>query len=117
MLRTMLKSKIHRATITETDLSYEGSISIDSDLMAAADILANERVQVVNINNGIRFETYVIEGQAGSGTICLNGAAARCAEPDDLVIIITYCQLENEAAAGHVPTVVKVDANNRILGA
>jgi len=116
MLRSMLKSKIHRATITGTHLSYEGSITIDSDLMAAADILPDEKVQVVNLNNGMRFETYVIKGDAGSGTVCLNGAAARCAEPGDVVIIISYCHLDDAEAKKHVPTVVKVDEHNRIVG-
>ena len=86
----MCKSKIHRAKITETNLHYEGSITIPKDLMEAAHIYPNERVQVVNINNGVRFDTYAMEGKAGAGEICLNGAAARCGEPGDLVILISY---------------------------
>ncbi|KRW92290.1 aspartate 1-decarboxylase subunit alpha [Alicyclobacillus tengchongensis] len=114
MFRTMMKSKIHRATVTQTNLNYVGSITIDSELMAAADLLENERVQVVNINTGARFDTYVIPGEPGAGTIGLNGAAARLAEPGDLVIIISYAMYENADAMQHEPTVVLVDANNRI---
>ena len=115
MLRSMLKSKIHRAVVTETNLKYEGSITIDSDLLAAADILPYEKVQVVNINNGARLETYAIPGQAGQGTMCMNGAAARCAEPGDIIIIIAYCLLDNAEASRHKPVVVQVDARNRIV--
>lgn len=115
MMRTMFKSKIHRATVTEANLNYVGSITIDSDLLKAADILEYEQVAVVNINNGARFETYTIAGPAGSGVICLNGAAARLAHPGDLVIIITYAQMAEAELAGFQPTVVQVDAQNRIV--
>lgn len=115
MLRTMFKSKIHRATVTDANLNYVGSITIDSDLMQAADILEHEQVSVVNINNGARFETYVIKGEAGSGTICLNGAAARLVQPGDLVIIITYAQLTPAEIETFTPTVVQVDGGNRIV--
>jgi len=111
----MLRSKIHRAVVTETDLKYEGSITIDSDLLAAADILPYEKVQVVNINNGARIETYAIPGEAGKGTICMNGAAARCAEPGDIIIVIAYCLLDRKEAASHKPVVVQVDGHNRIV--
>ncbi|EJY56591.1 aspartate 1-decarboxylase [Alicyclobacillus hesperidum URH17-3-68] len=114
MFRTMMKSKIHRATVTQTNLNYVGSITIDTQLMEAADLLENERVQVVNINTGARFDTYVIPGDAGTGVIGLNGAAARLAEPGDLVIIISYAMYENADALQHEPTVVLVDENNRI---
>ena len=114
MLRSVCKSKIHRATVTDTHLSYEGSITIDSDLLAAADILPHEKVQVVNINNGERFETYTIAGEAGSGVMCMNGAAARLAQPGDIIIVISYCLLDDAAARSHQPTVVKVDAQNKI---
>jgi len=115
MMRTMFKSKIHRATVTEANLNYVGSITIDSDLLKAADILEHEQVAVVNVNNGERFETYTIAGPAGSGVVCLNGAAARLAHPGDLVIIITYAQMTEAELAGHKPTVVQVDADNRII--
>ncbi len=114
MLRTMMKSKIHRATVTEANLNYVGSITIDRDLMDAADLLPNERVQVVNNNNGARLETYVIEGARGSGTICMNGAAARLAQPGDILIIISYATMSDEEARRHVPRVVLVDERNRI---
>ena len=115
MLRSMLKSKIHRAVVTETNLQYEGSITIDSDLMLAADILAYEKVHVVNINNGMRLETYAIPGEPGKGTMCMNGAAARCAEPGDIIIVIAYCMLDNAEAKRHKPIVVQVDARNRMV--
>lgn len=115
MMRTMFKSKIHRATVTEANLNYVGSITIDSDLLKAADILEYEQVAVVNINTGARFETYTIAGPAGSGVICLNGAAARLAQPGDLVIIITYAQMTEAELASFKPTVVLVDADNRIV--
>jgi len=117
MLRSILKSKIHRATITETHLDYEGSITVDSDLLAAADILPGEKVQVVNLNNGLRFETYAIAGDPGGGTVCLNGPAARCGEPGDVIIVITYCLLDDAHIKSHKPIVVKVDAHNKIAGA
>ena len=115
MLRTMCKSKIHRATVTDANLNYVGSVTIDPVLLRQADILPYEMVQVVNINNGERFETYVIEGQEGSGTICLNGAAARLAVPGDLVIIIAYGQYTEEELKQFDPRIVHVDMNNRIL--
>lgn len=114
MLRWMCKSKIHRATITDADLNYEGSITIDRSLLLAADILPHEMVQVVNIANGARFETYAIAGKSGSGMITLNGAAARLGAPGDKVIIISSIWLEEEKARRHRPVVVKVDDNNRI---
>lgn len=113
MLRSMFKSKIHRATVTEANLNYAGSITIDRDLLEAADILEYEQVSVVNINTGARFETYTIAGPPGSGVICLNGGAARLAHPGDLVIIITYAQMTPEEVASHRPTVVHVDQRNR----
>lgn len=115
MLRTMFKSKIHRATVTEANLDYVGSITIDSDLLAAADMLEYEQVAVVNVTTGARFETYTIAGPAGSGVVCLNGGAARLAHPGDLVIIITYAQMDEAELAGYKPTVVMVDAQNRIV--
>ncbi|WP_044478894.1 aspartate 1-decarboxylase [Paenibacillus antibioticophila] len=113
MYRTMMKSKIHRATVTEANLNYIGSITIDEDLMETADLLENEKVQIVNNNNGARLETYVIPGPRGSGVICLNGAAARLVQPGDNVIIISYAQMSAEELRSHKPTVVFVDANNR----
>jgi aspartate 1-decarboxylase len=110
---TLFKSKIHRATVTDANLNYEGSITIDRDLLDAAGILVYEKVAIVNINNGERFETYVIEGQRGTGTICLNGAAARLVQPQDLVIIIAYCSLSPEAAKNFSPTVVLVNSKNQ----
>ncbi|MGG6309543.1 aspartate 1-decarboxylase [Paenibacillus macerans] len=113
MYRTMMKSKIHRATVTEANLNYVGSITIDEDLMEASDLLENEQVQIVNNNNGARLETYVIPGPRGSGVICLNGAAARLVQPGDNVIIISYAQMSPEEVRSHKPTVVFVDENNR----
>ena len=115
MLRTFCKAKIHRATVTEANLNYVGSITIDRDLLEAADILPYEKVQVINVNTGDRFETYAIDGPAGSGTICLNGGAARLAQPGDLVIIIAYALLANDELAGFRPKVVFVDGGNRII--
>lgn len=115
MLRTILKSKLHRATVTEACLNYVGSITIDEDLMEAADIYTNEKVQVVNNNNGARLETYVIPGARGSGVICLNGAAARLVQPGDKVIIITYVAVDNEEAKQFTPTVVFVNDKNEIV--
>lgn len=109
---SMLKSKIHRATVTEADLNYEGSISIDPKLIKAANLLLNEKVDVLNINNGERFTTYVIRGKPGE--ICLNGAAARLVQKGDLVIVVSYCGLDFEEAKKHEPTVVFVDSKNRI---
>ena len=115
MHRTMCKSKIHRATLTGANLHYEGSIGIDKNLLKAADIYPGEIVQVVNINNGERFETYVIEGPAGSGTLCLNGAAARLAVPGDLVIIIAYGGFAEAELKSYKPKIVHVDEQNRML--
>lgn len=117
MYRTMMKSKIHRAVVTEANLNYMGSITIDSRLMEQADIFAHEKVQIVNNNNGARLETYVIPGPPGSGVICLNGAAARLVQPGDVIIIISYCQLEEEKARKHQPTVLFVDENNKVIKA
>ena len=114
-MRTMLKSKIHRATVTDGNIDYEGSITIDTELMEAADILPYEQVQVLNINNGARFSTYTIEGKPGSGDICLNGAAARLAVKGDLVIILTYTDMDDEAARHYKPIIVQVDKKNSIL--
>ncbi|MCM3627493.1 aspartate 1-decarboxylase [Paenibacillus glycanilyticus] len=115
MYRTMMKSKLHRATVTEANLNYVGSITIDEDLMDAADIWENEKVQIVNNNNGARFETYVITGKRGSGVICLNGAAARQVQPGDQVIIISYASMSNEEARAHKPIVTILDSENRPL--
>jgi len=114
MMRNLLKSKIHRATVTEANITYEGSITIDKSLMEAADILQWEQVQVYNISNGERFTTYAIEGRPGDGTICVNGAAARLASPGDLIIIVAYTTLSGEEAARFQPAVVFVDENNRV---
>ena len=115
MLVTICKSKIHRATVTEADLNYEGSIAIDRNLMNATDILPNEKVQVLNLNNGARFETYVLVAEANSGTICLNGPAARLGEMGDLLIIVSYCELEFEEAKKYKPKVIYVDEKNKIV--
>jgi aspartate 1-decarboxylase len=115
MRRTMCKSKIHRGVLTGADLHYEGSITVDRDLMDAADLLAYERVQVVNVNNGARLETYVIEGPRASGTIQLNGAAARLGAPGDTVIIISYAEYDEAELAGFEPKKVFLDAHNRIV--
>ena len=114
MLRYMLKSKIHRAVVTDASLNYVGSITIDKELMEAADIMENEKVTIVNINNGQRFDTYVIEGEAGSGLMCLNGAAARLVEVGDLVIILTYTLLETEECKNYKPRLVFVNEKNQI---
>ncbi|NLB89566.1 MAG: aspartate 1-decarboxylase [Syntrophomonadaceae bacterium] len=114
MLRYMLKSKIHRAVVTQADLDYVGSITIDKDLMDAADIVPNEKVTIVNNNNGARFETYVIEGEPGSKTICLNGAAARLVQKGDIVIILTYTLLEDEECKNHKPKLVFVNEDNTV---
>lgn len=115
MFRTMMKSKIHRATVTEANLNYVGSITIDEDLMEAADLLENEKVQVVDNNNGARLETYVIPGPRGSGVICLNGAAARLVQPGDTVIIMSYAMMSDEEIKNHKPRVVFVNESNRPL--
>lgn len=114
MQRTLLKSKIHRATVTEANLAYEGSLTIDAHLMRAADILPYEMVHVFNVANGERFQTYAMEGEAGSGVICLNGAAARKGQVGDLLIIATFAVYEAEEARRHQPKIVLVDAHNRI---
>ena len=114
MRRTLCKSKIHRATLTGADLHYEGSLTVDRDLMDAADMLEFEKVQVVNVNNGARLETYLISGERGSGTIQLNGAAARLGMPGDLVIVISYAEYEEAELEGFSPRLVFVDARNRI---
>jgi aspartate 1-decarboxylase len=114
MFRIMMKSKIHRATVTEANVDYVGSVTIDSDLMKAADILPHEKVQIADITNGARLETYAIEGPAGSGVCCLNGAAARLVREGDTIIIISYAQMSDEEARSYKPTVVFVDALNRV---
>lgn len=115
MLIEMMKSKIHRVTVTEANLNYIGSITIDSELLEASGILAGQRVWIVNNNNGERFDTYVIAGEPGSGVICLNGAAARKAQPGDVVIIMTYALMTEEEARTHKPTVIFPDtATNRL---
>ena len=115
MRRILCKSKIHRATLTGADLNYEGSLTLDRALMDAADMLPYERVQVVNVNNGARLETYLIPGEAGSGVVQLNGAGARLGAAGDIVILMTYAEYEeNEISRGHTPTVVLVDEQNRI---
>lgn len=111
----LLKCKLHRATVTDANLNYEGSITIDRDLMEATGLLLHEKVQILDINNGARFETYVIEGPRGSGTLCLNGAAARLVQKGDLVIVVAYIQMTPEEAQTWTPTVVQVDENNRPL--
>ena len=114
MRRRMMKSKIHRATVTEADLHYVGSVTVDPDLMEAADILEFEQVAIVDIDNGARLETYVITGERGSGEICINGAAAHLVHPGDKVILISYCEVDDaELADGWKPTVVHVDTANR----
>ncbi|PKK83414.1 MAG: aspartate 1-decarboxylase [candidate division Zixibacteria bacterium HGW-Zixibacteria-1] len=115
MLISVCKSKIHRATITEANLDYEGSITIDADLMKAADVVEYEKVQIANVSNGERLETYVIKGKPGSGIICLNGAAARKGNKGDIIIIISYGLIEKEKAASFKPNVVKVDAHNKAV--
>ena len=113
MRRRMMKSKIHRATVTDANLTYVGSITVDMDLLDAADIRLHEQVHVVNINTGARFETYAIEGERGTGTMCLNGAAARLVQPGDKIIVISYADYEDAELDGFEPLVVHVDAHNR----
>ncbi|MFE9400337.1 aspartate 1-decarboxylase [Streptomyces sp. NPDC006530] len=115
MYRTLMKSKIHRATVTQADLHYVGSLTIDSDLMKAADLLPGEKVDIVDIENGSRLSTYVIEGPAGSGVIGINGAAARLISPGDRVIIIAYAAMTDEETASFVPHVVFVDEHNEVV--
>ena len=114
MIREMFKSKIHRATVTMAELYYEGSITVDSELLRTADILPFEKVQVVNVNNGSRLETYALEGPANSGMVCLNGPAARLGSVGDEVIIITYTQLNDDEAKKHKPRIILVDKNNKV---
>lgn len=115
MVIEVMKSKIHRVKVTQAELNYVGSITIDEDLMDAANIIANEKVQIVNNNNGARFETYAIPGQRGSGTICLNGAAARLVQVGDIVIIISYATMDFEEAKQFQPSLVFPDDNNHLI--
>jgi aspartate 1-decarboxylase len=115
MFRTMLKSKIHRATVTHADLHYVGSLTVDRDLMGAADLLPGEQVAIVDVTNGARLETYIIEGRPGSGVIGVNGAAAHLIHPGDLVIVISYALVDDRQAGDTRPTVVHVDAANKII--
>jgi aspartate 1-decarboxylase len=116
MLRTMMTSKIHRATVTQADLHYVGSVTVDEDLLEAAELLPGELVHIVDVTNGARLETYTIAGERGSGVIGINGAAAHLVHPGDLVILIAYGQMETAEARNHRPSVVFVDADNRIVG-
>ncbi|UOB21540.1 aspartate 1-decarboxylase [Macrococcus armenti] len=115
MIRTMMNGKIHRARVTEANLNYVGSITIDQDILDAVDILPNEKVSIVNNNNGARFETYVISGERGSGVICLNGAAARLVQKDDIVIIMSYVTMTTDEARVHVPKVAVMNEKNEII--
>ncbi|MED4204188.1 aspartate 1-decarboxylase [Neobacillus mesonae] len=114
MFRTMMNGKIHRATVTEANLNYVGSITIDQDILDAVGMMANEKVQIVNNNNGARLETYIIPGERGSGVVCLNGAAARLVQPGDIVIIISYVLVAEEKTAAHKPKVAIMGENNHI---
>lgn len=115
MIIEVLKSKLHRAKVTQSELNYVGSITIDEDLMDAANIIANEKVQIVNNNNGARFETYVIKGERGTGTICLNGATARLAQVGDIVIIMSYAYMEIDKARYYKPILVFPTADNKLI--
>ena len=115
MLRTLLKSKIHRATVTDADLHYEGSVSVDSNLLEAADIQPHEHVHIWDVTNGNRFETYALAGPRGSGTVCINGAAAHLAKKGDIIIITSFAGFPEEKVKAHQPTVVLVDAHNQIV--
>jgi aspartate 1-decarboxylase len=115
MLRTMMKSKIHRATVTQADLHYVGSVTVDEDLLDAADLLAGEMVHIVDVTNGARLETYTIAGPRGSGVIGINGAAAHLVHPGDIVILIAYAQMETAEAKAFDPAVVFVDAQNKVV--
>jgi len=115
MFRTMMNGKIHRARVTEANLNYVGSITIDSDILDAVGMAANEKVQIVNNNNGARFETYIIPGERGSGVVCLNGAAARLVHEGDVVIIISYALVPEEKVATHQPKVALMNENNQIV--
>ncbi|MFD1018461.1 aspartate 1-decarboxylase [Thalassobacillus hwangdonensis] len=114
MFRTMMKAKIHRAKVTEANLNYVGSITIDQDILDQVDILPHEKVQIVNNNNGARLETYVIPGERGSGVVCLNGAAARLVQPDDIIIIVAYAMVPQEELADFRPKVALMGENNRV---
>ena len=116
MLRTMMKSKIHRATVTQADLHYVGSVTVDEDLLDAADLLPGEQVAIVDVTNGARLETYVIPGERGTGVIGINGAAAHLVHPGDLVILIAYGVMDDAEARTYAPRVVFVDAHNRVVG-
>src|ERR1700756_947533 len=115
MIIEVLKSKIHRARVTQAELNYVGSITIDEDLIDAANMIVNEKVQIVNNNNGARFETYIIKGERGTGTICLNGAAARMAQVGDIVIIMSYAYMEMDEARKYEPILVFPDADNKLI--
>ena len=117
MFIEVVKSKIHRVTVTEANLNYIGSITIDEDLLDAANLIANEKVSIVNNNNGERFETYIIKGERGSGVVCLNGAAARKAQPGDIIIVMSYAMMDFEEAKSFKPTVIFPDSmTNQVLG-
>lgn len=115
MYRQLLKSKIHRAIVTEADLNYVGSITIDEELMEKADIADNEKVAIFNINNGERFETYAVRGKQGQRQICLNGAAARLVQVGDKIIIVTYCSCNEEEIKNHTPVILQIDENNHVI--
>ncbi|MBD1363532.1 aspartate 1-decarboxylase [Mucilaginibacter sp. ZT4R22] len=115
MIIEILKSKLHRVKVTQAELNYVGSITIDEDLIEAANIIPNEKVQIVNNNNGARFETYVIKGERGSGTVCLNGATARLAQVGDIIIIMSYAYMEAEEARSYEPILIFPDANNKLI--
>ncbi|MEH7176654.1 aspartate 1-decarboxylase [Neobacillus vireti] len=115
MFRHMMNGKIHRATVTEANLNYVGSITIDEDLLDAVGMMANEKVQIVNNNNGARLETYIIPGERGSGVVCLNGAAARLVQKGDIVIIISYCLVSEEKVQSHKPKVAIMGEDNKIM--
>ncbi|UEG54048.1 aspartate 1-decarboxylase [Mucilaginibacter daejeonensis] len=115
MIIEVLKSKIHRAKVTQAELNYVGSITIDEDLIEAANIIPNEKVQIVNNNNGARFETYVIKGERGSGTVCLNGATARLAQVGDVVIIMSYAHMEMDEARKYEPILIFPDNDNKLI--
>ncbi len=116
MRREVLRAKIHRITVTDRNINYEGSLTLDVELMDASGIVPFEKVDVYNVNNGERFSTYVIQGERGSGTCCVNGAAARLAEPGDLLIVASYALLEDSEIENHMPAVIAVDSRNRIRG-
>jgi aspartate 1-decarboxylase len=115
MIIEILKSKLHRVKVTQAELNYVGSITIDEDLIEAANIIPNEKVQIVNNNNGARFETYVIKGERGSGTVCLNGATARLAQVGDIIIVMSYAYMEAEEARKYEPILIFPDANNKLI--